>query len=126
MRPIRVFIGSCLVAVIAATAAYADPTPTAVPSPVTSQSQPQKLPPVVVTATRIEQPVSEIGTTVTVVDRSQIESQQIQTIDNVLRQVPGVSVMQGGSPGTVADVFIRGSSPSQTLMMIDGVEGNTG
>src|SRR5437870_2103627 len=104
MRLIRVFtfIVSWSVALFAAASVYAAPTPTAAPSPATSQSQPQKLPPVVVTATRIEQPVSDIGTTVTVVDRSQIESQQIQTIDNVLRQVPGVSVMQGGSPGTVS------------------------
>ncbi len=97
------------------------------PSPgAASQAPTQKLPPVVVTATRIEQPISEIGTTVTVVDQSQIQSQQIQSVDNVLRQVPGVTVMQAGSPGSIADVSIRGASSSETLIMIDGVEVNSG
>ena len=119
--------------------ARADPTPSpaaspsvaaqpaASPSPsVANGNQPQKLPPMVVTATRIEQPVSEIGTTVTVVDQDQIHSQQIQSVDEVLREVPGVTVMKAGSPGTLADVSIRGASPSQTLILIDGVEVNTG
>jgi vitamin B12 transporter len=47
-------------------------------------------------------------------------------VDNVLRQVPGVAVTQGGSPGTVDEILIRGATPSQTLIMIDGVEVNTG
>jgi vitamin B12 transporter len=126
MKPIRVFLLSWLIALAAMATAYADPTPTAAASPGASKNQPQKLPPVVVTATRIEQPVSEIGTTVSVVDQSQIQSQQLQSIDNVLRQVPGVTVTQSGSPGTVAEVLIRGASPSQTLIMLDGVEVNTG
>lgn len=99
------------------------------PSEKTAQAPEQKLPPVVVTATRIEQPVSEVGTTTTVVESDQIESQKIQTVADVLRQVPGVFVTQSGSPGTVTDVSIRGSTPSQTLIMADGVElnnGNTG
>src|SRR5208283_5554287 len=118
MRPIRVFILSCLVIVFAAMTADADPTSIATPSPSLSQSQPQQLPPVVVTATRIEQPVSEIGTSVTVVERGQMQSQQIQSVVNVLEQVPGVTVMQTGSPGTVSEVFIRGADPTQTLMLL--------
>jgi vitamin B12 transporter len=133
MRPAGIFVLSCSIALLAVAAAYADPTasaPTAAASPAVSpgasQNQPQKLPPVVVTATRIEQPLSEIGTTVSVVEQSQIQSQQIQSVDNVLRQVPGVVVAQSGSPGTETDVMIRGASSSQTLIMIDGVEVNTG
>lgn len=119
--------------------ADADPAPSPAASPsvaaqpaassspsVANGNQPQKLPPMVVTATRIEQPVSEIGTTVTVIDQNQIRSQQIESLDNVLREVPGVTVMQAGSPGTLADVSIRGASPSQTLILIDGVEVNSG
>jgi vitamin B12 transporter len=129
MRLFRVFILSCSIALPAIAGAHADPipaAPTAIASPGASQNQPQKLPPVVVTATRIEQPISEIGTTVSVVDRSQIQSQQIRSVDNVLRQVPGVTVMQSGSPGTLSEVFIRGANPAQTLILLDGVEVNTG
>ena len=86
----------------------------------------QKLNPVVVTATRIKEPLANVGTTITVVEDSQIESQKIQSVETVLRQVPGVTVTQSGSPGSVTDVSIRGATPAQTLVLIDGVEVNTG
>ena len=86
----------------------------------------QKLNPVVVTATKIPQPIGEIGTTITVVEDPQIEEQKIQLVQDVLRQVPGVQVTQTGSPGSETDVMIRGASASQTLVLIDGVEVNTG
>ena len=86
----------------------------------------QKLTPVVVTATRIPQPISEIGTTITVVEDPQIQEQKIQQVADVLRQVPGVQVTQSGSPGAVTDVSIRGATPSQTLVLVDGVEVNAG
>ncbi|MGH7934738.1 MAG: TonB-dependent receptor plug domain-containing protein [Candidatus Binataceae bacterium] len=76
---------------------------------------------IVVTATRMPQPLNQIGTTTSVVSRRQIQDQQIQTVPDALRQVPGVEVTQSGSPGTIADVSIRGSTPAQTLIMVDGV-----
>ena len=95
--------------------------PAASPSPAES-----KLKTMVVTATRIEQPIAEIGTTVSVIDSEQIDSQKIEHVGTALEQVPGVQVTQSGSPGSLTDVSIRGATPSQTLIMIDGVEANTG
>ncbi len=126
MRTIRVFTWSCLIALIAVTTAHADPSPSAAASPGASKNQPQKLPPIVVTATRIEQPIDQIGTTISVVEGDQIRKQQLEQVGNVLEQVPGVVVSQSGSPGTVTDVTIRGASTSQTLILLDGVEVNTG
>lgn len=99
------------------------PAPSAKPSPA---QQAQKLSPVVVTATRIEQPIADIGTTISVVEDQQIQDQKIQRVSNVLRQVPGVQVTQSGSPGSETDVSIRGAPASQTLVLIDGVEVNAG
>jgi len=110
-------------------------TQTAPSSPKKKASQPatppkkeeaQKLNPVVVTATRIPQPIGEIGTTITVVEDPQIQDQKIQRVQDVLREVPGVQVTQSGSPGSVTDVSIRGASASQTLVLVDGVEVNAG
>ncbi|HEY6298368.1 MAG TPA: TonB-dependent receptor [Candidatus Binatus sp.] len=110
-------------------------TQTAPASPKKKASQPatpakkeeaQKLNPVVVTATRIPQPIGEIGTTITVVEDPQIQDQKIDRVANVLREVPGVQVTQSGSPGSVTDVSIRGASASQTLVLVDGVEVNAG
>src|SRR5208283_5327907 len=86
----------------------------------------QKLSPVVVTATRIEQPIADIGTTITVVEDPQIPAQKIDRVEDVLRQVPGVQVTQSGSPGAITDVSIRGATSAQTLILVDGVEVNAG
>ncbi len=95
-------------------------------NPATPKEQAQKLNPVVVTATKIEQPISEIGTTITVVEGPQIEAQKIDKVEDVLREVPGVQVTQTGSPGAETDVSIRGATASQTLVLVDGVEVNAG
>jgi vitamin B12 transporter len=125
MRTVRVFVLLFLFALIAAPA-DADPSPSAAASPSASQNQPQQLQPVVVTATRIAQPIDQIGTTISVVEKDQIQEQQIHPVANVLEQVPGVVVLQSGSPGTETDVMIRGATPSQTLILLDGVEVNSG
>ena len=123
------------------TPGYADPsqlpTPSASANPASqpAQSAPQTTPSpaqetrlktIVVTATRVAQPIDQIGTTVTVVPDQQMESQKIQSVATALQQVPGVNVTQSGSPGTESDVSIRGASPSQSLILIDGVEVNSG
>jgi len=96
------------------------------PATPAKKEEAQKLNPVVVTATRIPQPIGEIGTTITVVEDPQIQDQKIDRVANVLREVPGVQVTQSGSPGSVTDVSIRGASAAQTLVLVDGVEVNAG
>ena len=145
MRFFVLIFSTVFAAALFAQSARAQATPASTASPAQTQSsspsakkkaaQPatpakkeeaQKLTPVVVTATRIPQPISEIGTTITVVEDPQIQDQKIDRVANVLREVPGVQVTQSGSPGAVTDVSIRGATPSQTLVLIDGVEVNTG
>ncbi|HKN15254.1 MAG TPA: TonB-dependent receptor [Candidatus Binatus sp.] len=101
-------------------------TKTSQPATPANKEEAQKLTPVVVTATRIPQPIADIGTTITVVEDPQIQEQKIDRVANVLREVPGVQVTQSGSPGSVTDVSIRGATPSQTLVLVDGVEVNAG
>src|SRR5713101_4709892 len=88
-----------------------------------SSARPGKLPHmvIIVTATRIAQPLGEIGETASVLESPQIQSQQIHNVTDALREIPGLNVTQSGSPGTIAEVFIRGAPPAQTLVMIDGV-----
>ena len=79
---------------------------------------------IVVTATRMPQPLGEVGVTTSVVSSRRMDTQQIQDVGTALREVPGVQVTQSGSPGTETDVAIRGSTAAQTLIMIDGVPVN--
>src|SRR5579875_401032 len=90
------------------------------------QTKPVKLSEVVVTATRIRQPLSEIGTSVSVMPGSQMQDQKLGVVAPALQQLPGVEVNQAGSPGTQTDVTIRGSTAAQPLVLIDGVDVNTG
>ena len=60
-------------------------------SPAPSPSVPQaNLPDMSITATRISQPLSQLGMTVTIVDKQQIQDQKIQQTSDALREVPGV------------------------------------
>jgi vitamin B12 transporter len=87
---------------------------------------PAKLPKmvIVVTATRMATPIGELGVAASVVSDKSIESQQIREANDALREVPGVQVRQSGSPGSITEVSIRGSTSAQTLIMIDGVPVN--
>ena len=99
------------------------------PKKTTTAAKPQrKLPKMVfvVTATRMEQPLDTVGTTVSVVESHQIQEQQIHAAAEALRQVPGVVVEQSGSAGTQTDVSIRGSTSAQTLILMDGVNVDSG
>jgi len=79
---------------------------------------------IVVTATRLATPQEEVGSSVTVITREEIESSQKATIFEILREVPGLDVVQNGGPGGVASVLIRGAKSEHTLVLIDGVEMN--
>src|SRR5579875_1207827 len=57
---------------------------------------------------------------------SQMQDQKLGVVAPALQQLPGVEVNQAGSPGTQTDVTIRGSTAAQTLVLIDGVDVNTG
>ena len=55
------------------------------PAATANKGEAQKLNPIVVTATRIPQPIGEIGTTITVVEDPQIQEQKIDRVADVLR-----------------------------------------
>ncbi|NDY71022.1 hypothetical protein DO021_04975 [Desulfobacter hydrogenophilus] len=77
---------------------------------------------VVVSATRTPTRISQLGTSVTVITSKEIEAkQQIQVID-VLRSVPGVSVIQSGPKGAAVSIFMRGTANKHTLILVDGIE----
>jgi vitamin B12 transporter len=84
----------------------------------------RQLPPVIVTATRIPTPPEDVGSAVTVISRDQIEESQARSVTELLRDVPGVSVVQSGRPGGQTSVFLRGVNSNQTLFMIDGARIN--
>jgi vitamin B12 transporter len=79
---------------------------------------------VVVSATRIETPINQIGSSVTVIDDEEIEVHQQRSLPEALQTVPGLNIVQTGGPGGKASVFMRGTNSNQTKVLIDGIDAN--
>ncbi len=80
---------------------------------------------ITVTATGVAETVDEVPVAVTVIDRDEIDDAQADTVAALLTRVPGVTVMQSGSPGGVTSLFLRGTESDHTLVLFDGVRLNS-
>ncbi|MCD6662525.1 MAG: TonB-dependent receptor [Comamonas sp.] len=76
---------------------------------------------VVVTATRTEQPLSDVLADVTLIDREQIERSGAITVSDLLARQPGLELSRSGGPGTATGLFLRGAETRFTAVYIDGV-----
>ena len=72
-------------------------------------------------ANRQARPVSATLTSVTVLDRADINRRQVRDLPALLQQVAGVNVSRDGGRGQNSSVFIRGGSSGHTLVLLDGV-----
>ena len=79
---------------------------------------------VVVTATKTEVPVKQVAASVTVITKEEIAARQVTQVSDLLRDVPGLSVRQQSSRGSIVTVFPRGGNSNFNLVLIDGVKVN--
>jgi len=77
---------------------------------------------VVVTATRIPTPEEQVASSITVVTADDIAARQWQTLPDVLKQVPGLNLVQSGGPGGQTSVFMRGTNSNHTKVLVDGID----
>jgi vitamin B12 transporter len=77
---------------------------------------------IVVTGSAVPVEQQKIGNTLTVIDGSAIETKRTAYLQDILREVPGVAVNQGGSFGALTQVRIRGAEGNHVLVLIDGIE----
>ncbi len=99
-----------------------------VPAAAQEPEAPVRLAPVVVTPSRLEQRADEAPASVTVVTGEDIRESASQTVDDLLRQVPGFSLFRRSSSvvahPTTQGLSLRGIGPSGTsraLVLLDGV-----
>ncbi|WP_083567585.1 TonB-dependent receptor [Hyphomicrobium sp. CS1GBMeth3] len=78
----------------------------------------------VVTATRTEESIETLGSSVSVLGRAEIEASGERTVIGILNRVPGVYATQIGGVGANSSVRIRGADSDQTLVLIDGMRVN--
>jgi vitamin B12 transporter len=90
-----------------------------------STAQPVRMDPVVVTATRIPQPVSSLLSDVRIIDSTDIANAGNQSLIDLLQFQGGVEIATNGGPGQVSGVFMRGTNANHVVVLIDGVRVNS-
>jgi outer membrane receptor protein involved in Fe transport len=66
----------------------------------------------------------QIGSSVSVVGRQQMQNAGVSTLADALRNVPGVEIARNGQLGAVTSAFVRGGNSNYNLVMIDGMPMN--
>jgi vitamin B12 transporter len=61
-----------------------------------------------------------------VISSDDLEQKQIERVSDALREVPGLSVVQTGTPGQLTSVFTRGLNSAHTQVLLDGIPINQG
>jgi vitamin B12 transporter len=79
---------------------------------------------VIVTTTRVETPLSMLGVSATVLNREEITRQQAPSIYELLRDVPGLAVVNTSRRGGTTSIYTRGGGKNANLLLIDGVQVN--
>ena len=85
------------------------------------QAQEIEINPVVVSASRMEQPLSEVLSSVSVITRAEIDKSQAVTLADLLQGEAGFEFGRNGGPGTTTSFFLRGQDSINTVVLIDGV-----
>ncbi|NOU11604.1 MAG: TonB-dependent receptor, partial [Nitrospira sp.] len=77
-------------------------------------------PDVVISATKTEIPAKQVTSAVEVITGEDLQQRKIRTVAEALRWASGLAVFQSGGLGTTVGVRMRGGTPQQTLVLIDG------
>jgi vitamin B12 transporter len=99
----------------------------AAPAVAAGQEKPDQKPeqrvvePVVVTATKVETPSEQIGASISVVNGDDFQTYRYPSVDEALRNVPGVEIRRSGSYGKTSSITIRGANANQVQVLVDGV-----
>ena len=89
------------------------------------QTKPQdttSLSEVIINSTRINLPFKENSRTISIITSEAIKNSATNNIADLLQQVAGIDVRRRGTSGSQADLYIRGGSFDQTLLLIDGIK----
>ena len=88
------------------------------------QQNSSQLDAIVVTAGRLPSIFLDTPRTIAVIDKDEIQSLPVHSVQELLEYTLGVDLRQRGSAGVQADVSIRGSTFEQSLILINGIKVN--
>lgn len=76
----------------------------------------------VVTASRIAMPLREVGASMTVLNRADIDARGQSTVAELLRTLPSIGVSNSGGLGKATTLRVRGEEGFRTKVLVDGIE----
>ncbi len=85
------------------------------------QAQGIEVNPVVVSASRMEQPLSDVLSSVSVITRADIDKSQAASLADLLQGQAGFEFARYGGPGATTSLFLRGQDSKNVAIFVDGV-----
>ncbi|MCJ9427839.1 TonB-dependent receptor plug domain-containing protein [Kordiimonas marina] len=79
---------------------------------------------IVVTASRRAEKKDDVGASISVVTKEELQRSQAAFVLDAVRSLPGVEISPNGAFGGQATVRIRGASADQSVVLIDGIQVN--
>ncbi|MBI1371917.1 MAG: TonB-dependent receptor [Phycisphaera sp.] len=96
------------------------------PAPVADTPEPIRasvtLPDTVVTATKTPTSTDRVGSSISVIEASQLRAHQQRVMTDALRFVPGVDIRRTGGVGSLTSIFTRGTNSNHTKLLLDGID----
>lgn len=87
-------------------------------------SETEKLPDYVFSATRTPAALTTTGSYVDTITTAELARMQLTSLQSALGGIPGAPAFSSGARGAITSLFLRGSNSNQTLFLVDGIRLN--
>ena len=77
---------------------------------------------VIISSTRIDLPFSKNSRTIQLITAEDMKKAGVSNVADALQQIAGIDIRRRGTNGMQADLYIRGGSFDQTLLLVDGIK----
>jgi vitamin B12 transporter len=89
--------------------------------PKSPPSQAPSLDPVVISASKVPQKLEDVGSSISLIERKDLDRNQTRRLQDAFHLVPGTVLVPSGQTGATAAPILRGANPNQTQVVVDGV-----
>jgi vitamin B12 transporter len=89
-----------------------------------AQDKTIELDPVTISASLSPQQISKTGRNITIITQETIQKLPANSIDEIIRYLPGIEVQSRGPMGAQSNITIRGGTFQQVLIILDGIRLN--
>ncbi len=90
-------------------------------APTHAQTKSSEFNPVVVSASRTEQLLSDVLPSASVITRAEIDKSQAINLAELLQGEAGFEFARNGGPGSITSFFLRGQESKNVIVIVDGV-----